>query len=179
MDQGGNAATGNHAATRLAWSLWAACVALIGLALLLDFLTGEVVFPLELRGLRPGFAFTVPTGVLSLAYVGLVVSLQYVFRALTGGDSQLVIVVSTLVIAALFNPLRRRIQSFIDRRFYRSKCDARKTLEDFGARLRNETVLDSLSEDLVGMVHERVSPAQVSLWLRPSGRTGTNEESRP
>ncbi len=116
---------------------------------------------------------------LALVYVGSVVSLQYVFRALTGGDSQLVIVASTLVIAALFNPLRRRIQSFIDRRFYRSKYDARKTLEEFGARLRDETDLDSLSEDLVGVVRKTVHPARVSLWLRPSGRTGINEESRP
>jgi hypothetical protein len=116
---------------------------------------------------------------LALVYVGLVVSLQYVFRALTGGDSQLVIVASTLVIAALFNPLRRRIQSFIDRRFYRSKYDARKTLEEFGARLRDETDLGSLSEDLVGVVRATVRPAQVSLWLRPPGRTVTNEESRP
>jgi hypothetical protein len=116
---------------------------------------------------------------LALVYVGLVVSLQYVFRALTGGDSQLVIVASTLAIAALFNPLRRRIQSFIDRRFYRSKYDARRTLEEFGARLRDETDLDSLSEDLVGVVRETVRPAQVSLWLRPSARIDTNEESLP
>src|SRR5918994_5169878 len=85
---------------------------------------------------------------LALVYVGLVVSLQYVFRALAGGDSQVVIVASTLVIAALFNPLGRRIQSFIDRRFYRSKYDARKTLEEFGARLRDETDLGSLNNDL-------------------------------
>ncbi|MDQ3603593.1 MAG: hypothetical protein M3385_07025 [Actinomycetota bacterium] len=116
---------------------------------------------------------------LALVYAGLVVSLQFLFRALTGGDSQLVIVASTLVIAALFNPLRRRIQSFIDRRFYRSKYDARKTLEEFGARLRDETDLDSLSEDLVGVVREAVRPAQVSLWLRPPGRIDTNEELRP
>ena len=115
---------------------------------------------------------------LALVYVLLVVSLQYVFRTLTGGDSQLVIVVSTLVIAALFNPLRRLIQGFIDRRFYRSKYDARKTLEEFGARLRDETDLDSLSEDLVGVVHETVRPAQVSLWLRPPVRTDINRESR-
>ena len=116
---------------------------------------------------------------LALVYFGSVVTLQYVFRALTGGDSQLVIVASTLVIAALFNPLRRRIQSFIDRRFYRSKYDARKTLEEFGATLRDETDLDSLSEHLRGVVRETVRPAQVSLWLRSPDRTGTNEESRP
>jgi hypothetical protein len=103
---------------------------------------------------------------LALVYVGLVVSLQYVFRALTGGDSQLVIVASTLAIAALFNPLRGRIQSFIDRRFYRRKYDARKTLEEFSARLRDETDLDSLSEDLVGVVRETMQPEHTSLWLR-------------
>ena len=103
---------------------------------------------------------------LALVYVGLVVFLQYVFRALTGG-SQLVIVASTLAIAAMFNPLRWRIQSFIDRRFYRTKYDARKTLEGFSAKLREETDLDALSDDLVGVVRETVQPAHVSLWLRP------------
>ncbi len=103
---------------------------------------------------------------LALVYVGLVVSLQYVFRALTGGDSQLVIVASTLMIAALFNPLRRRIQSFIDRRFYRNKYDARKTLEEFAARLRDETDLEDLSEDLLSVVRDTVRPEHAGLWLR-------------
>jgi hypothetical protein len=109
------------------------------------------------------------TALLALVYLGGVATTQALFRALTGQEQQpqITIVVSTLVIAALFNPLRRRIQSFIDRRFYRSKYDARKALEAFSAKLRDETDLDALSDDLVGVVRETMQPAHVSLWLRP------------
>ena len=109
------------------------------------------------------------TLMLALVYVGGVTATQAVFTALTGQveQPQLAIVVSTLVIAALFNPLRRRIQSFIDRRFYRKKYDARKTLEGFSARLREETDLDALSDELAGVVRETMQPAHVSIWLRP------------
>ncbi len=106
---------------------------------------------------------------LVLLYVGGVVGLQYVFRTFAGGGSQLAVVASTLLIAALFNPLRRRIQAFIDRRFYRRKYDARQTLENFGSRLRQETNLDTLGGDLVALVRETMQPKHVSLWLRPPG----------
>jgi hypothetical protein len=108
------------------------------------------------------------TAALVAVYFGGVATLQTLFRALSGQEQQpqLAIVVSTLAIAALFNPLRRRIQSFIDRRFYRSKYDARKTLEAFSAKLRDETDLDALRDDLVGVVRGTMQPAHVSLWLR-------------
>jgi hypothetical protein len=108
------------------------------------------------------------TAALVAVYFGGVAATEAVVRTLTGQQQQpqLAIVVSTLAIAALFNPLRRRIQAFIDRRFYRRKYDARKTLEAFSAKLRDETDLDSLSGDLTGVVRETMQPAHVSLWLR-------------
>ena len=115
------------------------------------------------------------TAVLAAVYLGGVVLLQYAFRALTGEGSQLAVVASTLIIAALFIPLRRRIQGFIDHRFYRRKYDARKTLESFSVKLRNQTDLDVLSNDLVGVVMETMQPAHVSLWLRPE----TTAEGEP
>jgi hypothetical protein len=109
------------------------------------------------------------TAALVAVYFGGVATTQAIFRAFTGQEQQpqLAIVVSTLLIAALFNPLRRRIQGFIDRRFYRRKYDAAKTLEAFSAKLRDETDLDALSDDLVGVVRETMQPAHVSFWLRP------------
>jgi len=120
------------------------------------------------------------TVTLALVYFGGVTLTQALLGTLTGQRElpQLAVVASTLVIAALFNPLRRRIQSFIDRRFYRSKYDARKTLEAFAARLRNETDLDDLSEDLVGVVRETIQPEYATLWLRdPDGMVTRDPES--
>jgi hypothetical protein len=109
------------------------------------------------------------TAALVAVYFGGVATLQALFRTLTDQEQQpqLAIVVSTIAIAALFDPLRRRIQSFIDRRFYRSKYNAQKTLEAFSSKLRDETDLEALSGNLEGVVRGAMQPAHVSLWLRP------------
>jgi hypothetical protein len=103
--------------------------------------------------------------VLGAAYVGLVLVGQWLFSSFAGG-SDLAIAVSTLVVAALFLPLRSRLQGLVDRRFYRSRYDAQRTLESFGARVREEVDLEALSVDLRGVVAETVRPVHVSLWLR-------------
>ena len=110
------------------------------------------------------------TATLVLVYFGSVVGLQYILRALTGQESQLAIVASTLTIAALFNPLHRRIQTSIDRLFYRRKYDAAKTLDEFSSKLRDETDLDALNSDLVKVVRDTIQPEHVSLWLREPQR---------
>jgi hypothetical protein len=107
------------------------------------------------------------TTTLVLMYFGGVAGLQRLLSPVIGEGNGLAVVATTLLIAALFNPLRRRIQAFIDRRFYRSKYDARKTLESFSTKLRDETDLEALNDELVKVVRETMQPGHVSLWLRP------------
>jgi hypothetical protein len=123
---------------------------------------------------------TLVYGTLTVALIALyfsaIVVLQRVFVVFTGQKSTLAVVASTLLIAALFNPLRRRIQSFIDRRFYRRKYDARNTLEDFSAKLRDETNLEALNSELEGVVRQTMQPQHVSLWLRSDTASKKSEQ---
>jgi hypothetical protein len=169
------------AALTLAWIIVAEeqsgeIVALWGLLVIasIPVATGMAILRYRLydidRIINRTLVYGVLTGILALVYFGGVATSEAIFRALTGQEQQpqIAVVVSTLVIAALFTPLRRRIQRFIDRRFYRRKYDARKTLEDFSAQLRDETDLEALSNDLLGVVRDTMQPAHVSLWLGPS-----------
>jgi hypothetical protein len=123
--------------------------------------------------IRRTLIYTVLTGLLVLAYFGSVLVLENVFRALTGqGQNSLVVVLSTLTIAALVGPLRRRVQVAIDHRFFRRKYDAARTLARFAANARDETGLDQLSAHLVQVVDQTMQPESVGLWLRPGAENG-------
>jgi hypothetical protein len=180
-------------ATRLAWSLWALSMTLTTFSLLLLAKSlshpGVHIFEHWVDSTLAAIAFSTVGAVIAprtlpdnpkvgSLYFGIIM-LERLFVLLTGQQSTLAVVASTLSIAALFAPLRRRIQSFIDRSFYRSKYDARKTLEAFSATLRDETDLEALSEDLAGVVRETMRPAHVSLWLRSDIPSGTVRRTCP
>lgn len=118
------------------------------------------------------------TATLALVYFGSVTGLQRLLAPVVSQENQLAVVASTLAIAALFNPLRRRVQALVDRSFYRQKYDARKTLEAFSTRLRDETDLDTLRNDLTSLVRETMQPERVSLWLRPVAERRTSTSDR-
>jgi hypothetical protein len=162
------------------WYAWAATAIFTAAGTAITISIGIAILRYRLYEIDTLINRTLVYGALTATLVGVyfggVTATQAVLRAFAGQEEQpqLAVVVSTLVIAALFNPLRRRIQGFIDRRFYRKKYDAAKTLETFSARLRDETDLDALSGDLVGVVRETMQPAHVSLWLRHD--TASKEE---
>jgi hypothetical protein len=165
-------------------SIWSVAVGIVAIriALLgLPVFTGMAIVRYRLYEIdliiNRTLVYSVLTGTLAMVYFGGVATTQAIFRILTGQEQQpqLAVVISTLVVAALFSPLRRRIQGFIDRRFYRRKYDARKTLEAFSTKLRDETDLDALRDDLVGVVRETMQPARVSLWLRPETGYKSNQ----
>jgi hypothetical protein len=153
------------------WLRWVGYVPLVVGAVSIPIAMGVAILRYRLYEIDTLINRTLVYGSLTAAlvalYFGLIVVLQRVFVLLTGERSTLAVVASTLLIAALFTPLRRRVQGFIDRRFYRRKYDARNTLEAFSMTLRNETDLYALSDDLVEVVRETMQPAHVSLWLHP------------
>ena len=167
------------------WSTYVS-IAIVAIALLgLPILTGVAIVKHRLYDvdlvINRTLVYGTLTVMLAIVYFGGVATTQAIFRVLTGQERlpQLAVVASTLAIAALFDPLRRRVQRFIDRRFYRRKYDARETLEAFSSRLRNETDLDALNADLLELVRETMQPAHVSMWLRPEPTADEQVAWRP
>jgi hypothetical protein len=160
----------------LVQSLFFASLALIPLSIGMAVLRSHL-WDIDLI-IRRTLIYSLLTAALAMIYVGCVFLAQIVFQRNTQQASSLVIVLSTLTIAALFAPLRRRIQRGIDRRFYRRKYDLTRTLEVFNIYLRNEVDLDQMSNRLVSVVEETLQPRQVSLWLRATSGRAVNEIGR-
>jgi hypothetical protein len=156
------------------WFEWAAYALLIATTPAIPVSIGIAILRYRLfdidRIINRTLVYGSLTVMLGATYFGSVVVLQQMFRTVSGQQSTVAVVASTLAIAALFNPLLRRVQSFVDRRFYRRKYDAAKTLEAFSSMMRDETNLDALGNDLVSVVREAMQPAHISLWLRPPDR---------
>jgi hypothetical protein len=159
----------------LRWLEWAGFVILIAALVSFPISIGIAILRYRLYDIdtliNRTLVYGVLTALLGVVYFGGVVLLQRFFVALAGEKSTLAVVASTLAIAAFFNPLRRRVQGFVDRSFYRRKYDARKTLEAFSATLRDETDLDALSDDLMGVVRETMQPMSLCGCV-PSGGEG-------
>jgi hypothetical protein len=151
----------------VSWAWWVGLVIVVVGLLVLPVAIGTAILRYRLYAIDVVINRTLVYGALTASlggiYLGGVISLQYAFRNLTGENSQLAIVASTLIIAVLFNPLRRRLQGFVDRRFYRRKYDAARTLEELGSTLRNATDLDTLTREVTGAIRETVQPNHVSL----------------
>ena len=125
--------------------------------------------------IRKTLVYTVLTALLALVYFGLVILLQSVFDSVSGQQSPIAIVISTLVIAALFAPLRRRVQDFIDRRFFRKKYDAQQVLAAFAQTARDETDLEGLTAELIQVVQETMQPESLTVWLKRYSGRGLHE----
>ncbi len=124
--------------------------------------------------IRRTLIYTVLTTILGVVYFGSIVLTQQVFRAVTGQSSEPAIVVSTLLIAALFAPLRRRVQDVIDRRLYRKKYDAEKVLADFQKNLRDEVDMETLKANLLGVLEDTMQPTKIALWVKESPKPPTS-----
>jgi hypothetical protein len=157
-----------NGASNVGWLLWLVGVFALPVATAIAILRYRL-YEID-RIISRTLAYAMLTVILAAAYVGLVLAGQALFSSFAGG-SNLAIAVSTLVVAALFLPLRSRVQQFVDRRFYRRRYDAQRTLEGFGARLREQIDLGTLEHDLRGVVSETMQPAHASVWLRAGARS--------
>ncbi len=157
------------------WGLWIFLLVPVCLGIAI---TRYRLFDIDLI-IRRTLVYSLLTGLLALLYFGSVTLLQSIFTALGGSQSPVITVISTLAIAALSNPLRRRIQDFIDRRFYRQKYDADKALAEFAEAARSETDIQTLTAQLVAAVQSAIQPESTSVWMRPAAISPLNSRTMP